>query len=96
MGYYYEHSQGERFGKAKDLVKMHNGKIVSSDYALSHNEALFCVVNNGPFEAAAFCFNSDERALFNCAQDTRPKTWVVIPMSELLKAVPLLQNKDAP
>lgn len=37
---------------------------------------LVCVVNNGPFEAAAYCNSANEFAAFNDAGDYRPKIWL--------------------
>jgi hypothetical protein len=38
---------------------------------------LVCVVDNGPFEAAAFCYNINEYLAFTDKRDKRPKTWLV-------------------
>jgi len=39
---------------------------------------LICVVDNGLFEAAAFCFDEQEFKEFIDPKDPRPKTWVVM------------------
>lgn len=40
--------------------------------------AVICVVDNGPFEAAAYCYNLDEFRSFTHPDDDRPKTWLVV------------------
>jgi hypothetical protein len=40
-------------------------------------ENLVCVVNNGPFAAAAYCFDQRELDCFLLERDKRPKRWFV-------------------
>ncbi len=40
-------------------------------------ENLVCVVNNGPFAAAAHCYDKRELVDFSIASDTRPKRWFI-------------------
>lgn len=43
---------------------------------------LVCVVNNGMFEAAAYCYNESEFKEF--ANTSRPTTWLIVPNAESL------------
>ena len=40
--------------------------------------AVVCVVDNGLFEAAAYCPNLNEFRAFTHPEDNRPKTWLFI------------------
>lgn len=62
MGIYYERDDGGRFNKADELVSK-GGKMVSRSEILDcHNRGMgiFCIVNNGAFEAAAYAFDESE------------------------------------
>ena len=79
MGYYIE--TGTAKNKAAFLVENHGGEIVFDDKAqecLSAGLGVVCVVNNGPFEAAAFVYSQAEFNEFNDPADFRSKTWVVM------------------
>lgn len=45
--------------------------------------ALVCLVDNGPFTAAAVCYNNDEVQTF-LHPDGRPKRWFIVPKRALL------------
>lgn len=45
---------------------------------------LVCVVSNGPFEAAGYCFSEAEYAAFTEPTDDRPKTWLRVPDVEAI------------
>jgi hypothetical protein len=45
---------------------------------------LVCVVENGPFDAAAFCFSENEFTQFNNPYDSRPKHWLIYEHAEEL------------
>lgn len=80
MGYYIQ-TPGCNVGKADIICKEYNAKKIlrpESWNEIFENEGLICVVSNGLFEAAAFCYNEDEFKAFNDPTDTRPKTWLVM------------------
>lgn len=65
MGYYIE--VPERKGKAQQIVELHGGRILQSAPAFegaAPDEAIICVVDNGTFEAAAFCYDEREFNVF--------------------------------
>lgn len=76
MGYYIE--VPENHGKAQQIVDIHGGTILErmpETFAdIPEGQALICVVDNGPFEAAAFCYNEEEFAAFNTPDDVGPST----------------------
>lgn len=79
MGYYFNGSSNT--GKAAELVRNHGGKIVNEQTALAalqDGQGVFCVVDNGMFEAAGFAFDADEFNAFTLPSDYRPKTFVVL------------------
>ena len=45
---------------------------------------LVCVVENGFFDAAGYCFSESEYKAFNQPTDYRPKTWLVYEHAEKL------------
>ena len=79
MGYYIE--TGTAKNKVDFLVENHGGEIVF-DYkvqeCLKLGLGVVCVVDNGPFEAAAFVYSQAEFDAFHDPADFRPKTWVVM------------------
>jgi hypothetical protein len=45
---------------------------------IPEGSALICVVDNGIFEAAGFCYDEREFAAFTDPGDTRPKEWLLM------------------
>ena len=83
MGYYIQ--TGNAWGKAFDLVTDHEAVEVPQPANFSnipHDKALICVVDNGPFDAAGYCFDSREFEAFTEPDDTRPKTWLLMDKEE--------------
>jgi len=79
MGYYIQ-TDGAK-GKASDICRDHDAAVVSAAaaaVALHQGLGVVCVVDNGPFEAAAFIFNDAEFDAFNEDMDPRPKTWLTM------------------
>lgn len=64
--------------KAKDLIA--SGAIPTDS---TFKPDLVCVVENGYFDAAAWCYNLEERNAFH-NPDGRPKTWLIVPGVEKL------------
>jgi hypothetical protein len=78
MGFYI---QGPALCKAQYIVSEYDGKIIPCPNAFSEipqDKALLCVVNNGPFEAAAYCFSEREFEAFTESTDERRKTWLIM------------------
>ena len=80
MGYYIE--TGGLHGKAEAIVEQHGGEMVSREAARTAVDdclkAVIVVMNNGPFEAAGFAFDTAEFEAFHTPGDDRPKKYVVI------------------
>ncbi len=81
MGYYIQTSVNK--GKARAIVATLGGTIVSQSEAKEAmkdaTKGVICVVDNGPFEAAAFCYSDSEFAEFTRADDYfRPKQFVIL------------------
>lgn len=83
MGYYInETSKGIALsprGKVETLLE-DGAKIVEAEFQPN----LICVVDNGFFEAAGYCYDEDEFGVFNDSSDIRPKTWLVHPKAKEL------------
>ena len=81
MGYYIEVPEDK--GKAQQILDLFGGRILPEAPAFEDagaNEAIICVVDNGSFEAAAFCYNPDELRVFKEPDQgqQRPRTWLII------------------
>lgn len=80
MGFYFNNGQNK--GKGEALVREHGAREVSQIeaalYVGSDTHAAICVVNNGPFEAAALAFDKAEYDVFADPLDHRPKKWYAL------------------
>ena len=81
MGYYIE--TGTRKGKAEQIMDSLDAIEISQDEARIFLEegtdcAIICVVDNGPFEAAAYCHDLKEFGQFTLSIDDRPKIWLMV------------------
>lgn len=47
------------------------------------NDRIVCLVNNGPFTAAAVAYNKREYLEFTRSNDHRPKTWFIVDKDKL-------------
>lgn len=68
-------------GKAKSLID--DGALLLLDKP-TFQDNLVCVVDNGLFEAAAYCYNESEFQAFNDPQDFRFKLWLIYPHAKEL------------
>jgi hypothetical protein len=79
MGYYInENSNGEEIpakGKVRFLVT--DGAMVIPEPE-EWKEGIVCIVDNGPFEAAAYAYSASELEEFKY-DDGREKTWLYYP-----------------
>ena len=83
MGYYIQVPQNR--GKAKQLCDLYGAIVVhvgnnasTRPSKLLADEALICVVDNGPYEGAAYCYSDQEFEVFNAPEDLRPKVWLLM------------------
>lgn len=81
MGWYID---GPRHGKANFICSEHGGHQISLVEAkkLANDpgsaKVVICVVSNGPFDAAGYCFDVGEFEAFNDPADYRPKLWLAM------------------
>lgn len=68
-------------GKIAALIQ--DGATVLPSPPTKFVENLICVVDNGPFQAAAYCFSEKEMQDFSY-EDGRPKTWMIHPKAKEL------------
>ena len=82
MGYYIQ-TPGFNTGKVEKLLSDHSDAFVisqpSSFEKVPEKMGLICVVENGLFDAAAYCYNEQEFSAFCRPDDYRPKTWMLMP-----------------
>ena len=87
MGYYIQTKQPKN--KAADIARDLGAIEVTVDEAeffiKEQMGAVICVVDNGPFEAAAYCYNLDEFRAFNRPDDDRAKTWLYVEDEDKVK-----------
>ena len=87
MGYYIQTAAPK--GKTEAICKELSGIEISQDeaefFVKEQMGAVICVVDNGPFEAAAYCYNLDEFRAFNLPDDPRPKTWLYVENGDRVK-----------
>ncbi len=79
MGYYIEVPQVH--GKAQQIIDIHGAELLKrvpmSVRDVPEDKAIICVVDNGPFEAAAFAFDDLELREF-AKPDPRPRQWLLM------------------
>lgn len=80
MGYYINPPDGRTRQKGEWLVDTYGAKEVSVDHAydivtIGGDKGIVCVVDNGMFEAAAYCYDRNEYMVFADWRDMRPKRW---------------------
>lgn len=83
MGYYIE--TGHLHHKADDIIREYGAvEVTQAQAKLIVNTqtdecAVIVVVENGPFDAAAFAFDAAEFDAFTYPSDTRPKRFLTLP-----------------
>lgn len=96
MGYYIECNYPT--GKATQIVAL-GGRVIdrpTSFNTISDDDVLICVVENGPFDAAAVCYCESEFEEFGYSGDSRPKTWMLIPKKTVIALVPRIAGEHGP
>ena len=71
--------QGPVFGKADMLMDKYGAKSIcvnDAQAAFDAGKGIVCVVDNGGFQAAAYCYSKDEIWAFNQPGDARMKEWL--------------------
>jgi hypothetical protein len=80
MGYYLE--TGTVKNKAAIIEDTYGAVQITlqeAEFFVNEREgAVICVVDNGPFEAAAFIYNDDALQTFRNPNDPRQKTWLLV------------------
>lgn len=91
MGYYLQAPPEQTHNKADFLCNEYEGIIITFEEAkaLINNPeiAIVCVVDNGLFEAAAYCYSYKEFEDFSRAEDQRPKVWLLFNNADKIREV---------
>jgi len=79
MGFYIGYPQD---GDKVKLITEEYGGIILSEPPKPENfpssQAIICVVDNGSWEAAAFCYKVEELQIFLDDTSERPKVWILM------------------
>ncbi len=86
MGYYINRTPKRPLDKKRKAEFIHTDcdaqlvlNVPKSLSEIPADKALICVVDNGPFEAAALAFDDRELEHFTWnTEDERPKTWLMM------------------
>jgi len=92
MGFYIQVPHHKH--KAEQIVAIHGGRICPRPpnfEDISPDEAIICVMDNGPFEAAGFCYNQAELTAFS-VPDGRPRAWVVMNRAKVCELTGYVDN----
>lgn len=84
MGYYINNTPEGMLpakGKAKFLIERLGARPVDK---IEFQSNLVCVVDNGPFDAAAYAYNQEEFDAFYNDGSTRTKHWLIVPNADIL------------
>lgn len=90
MGFYIETDSAKN--KAAWLVKNAGATLLAAPKFLTGESTTVCVVDNGPFEAAAIAYSPEELRAFNNPRDSRPVVWLAVPTKEVLKHCPYVKE----
>lgn len=63
-------------------TEIHDRAVTSKD--ITKDTLPVCLVDNGPFTAAAVAYSLKEIIAFQNPLDLRPKTWLLVPIEDLL------------
>ncbi len=80
MGYYIQVPYNKN--KARQLIEIYRASSIREPNKFTDvpkDMAILCVVDNGPFEAAGFCYNEEELEAFKPTRyDGRPRQWLML------------------
>jgi hypothetical protein len=74
MGYYIE--VPNNLNKAQQLINLYGAKRIPRPNKIPEYTAIICVVENGFFCAAVYCYSNKELQEFADPSDSRRKTWL--------------------
>jgi len=81
--------------ETKEQFLIREGALISQEEARIYVWLITCKpvcwMNNGPFTAAAVCYNKKEFEAFSCTDDDRPKQWFLVNI-EKLKTVSSIED----
>lgn len=77
--------------QSKESFLAHNGIMIDPTiYNWSDEDYRpVCLVDNGPFTAAAVCFDKEEMTHFTQPKDYRPKLWFKVSVEKLKEVSPI-------
>jgi hypothetical protein len=80
MGYYInQNSNGVQLPPRNKADYLILGGAIEIPKPKEFVENLVCVIENGPFDAALYCYKKSEMDEVKDPQDFRPKRWLICP-----------------
>lgn len=92
MGYYIETPHNK--GKAKWLHETYNTAVptrLPKEFDTTGKTVQICVVDNGPFEAAAIAYSQSELNVF-AMPDSIPRQWLIMNREDVIKECPRVKD----
>lgn len=83
MGFYINPSD-----RSKEQWLQENGTPTATVPTPTNDAVPVCLVDNGPFTAAAICYDDSETRAFNDPGDDRPRQWFLVPKTKILEVCP--------
>jgi hypothetical protein len=82
-------------GQTKEAWLQHNGERIPtpSTWPAPEGKAYVCMVDNGPFKAAAIAYSKGEMEEFaDTSSDPRPRSWHLVPKDILYGVSDIKEN----
>ena len=82
MGMYINEINGNpapNLGKDQFIINNVSGSEILPLPPTQWQEGLVCVVDNGPFDAAGYCYDERELEHFKEERTGRPRKWLLVP-----------------
>jgi hypothetical protein len=92
MGYYLQ--TPENLNKAQQLVELYGASPIEPPKTFDppKDKFLICVVCNGPFDAAAVCYDTREFNEFS-SLDSRPRSWLLMDRIKVIELIPSIKDQ---
>lgn len=87
MGFYIN-PDAETWGTKEDWLTVFGEVVKEPEWPPAPDLVLVCLVDNGPFTAAAICYNEQEFDEFNRDDEPRPRKWYVVPKVDIIQVCP--------
>ncbi len=92
MGQYIQ--TPDHLDKAQQLIDLYSADPIPPPISFNppEDKVMVCVVQNGPFDAAAICYDIEEFLEFTQDTSGRPVSWMLMDKSKVLELVPKVKD----